>query len=78
MGTKSPHDASRHLMIRVMSEDRVIAGDPLTDGPLDPLEVLSIMGERAAQKLWSTPLELNSRCNPSPPKQGTLKSSFLK
>lgn len=49
-GYEVPHDASRHLMIRVMSKDRVIAGDPLTDGPLDPLEVLSIMGERAAQK----------------------------
>ena len=40
---------SRHSRMRVGNGSSVLAGDPLTDGPLDPKEVLEYRGVRDAQ-----------------------------
>ena len=41
---------SRHSRVRVANQSSVQAGDPLTDGPLDPKEVLEYRGVRDAQQ----------------------------
>ena len=41
---------SRHSRTRVENGSSVLAGDPLTDGPLDPKEVLEYRGVRDAQQ----------------------------
>ena len=41
---------SRHSRVRVDNSSSVLAGDPLTDGPLDPKEVLIYRGVRDAQQ----------------------------
>ncbi len=48
---------SRHSRVRVGHESSVQAGDPLTDGPLDPKEVLEYRGVRDAQQYLVTEVQ---------------------
>ncbi len=48
-GKEVPHLLSRVSRMQIVSKDQVFVGDPLSVGPLDPNEVLSIMGVEAAQ-----------------------------
>ncbi len=48
---------SRHSRVRVANSDLVRAGDPLTDGPLDPKEVLEYRGVRDAQQYLVTEVQ---------------------
>jgi len=50
-GKEVIHLVSPDAGMRVRSKDQVFAGDPLTFGTLDPNDVLSILGEKAAQRL---------------------------
>jgi DNA-directed RNA polymerase subunit beta' len=45
-----PYQLPRRARLRVAEGDIVVAGTQLTDGPLDPKEVLEIRGIRAAQR----------------------------
>jgi DNA-directed RNA polymerase subunit beta' len=40
----------RHARLKVRDGDEVAAGDPLTEGSMDPDEVLDVLGTRAVQK----------------------------
>ncbi|MDE0231649.1 MAG: DNA-directed RNA polymerase subunit beta' [bacterium] len=48
---------SRHSRVRVANDSSVQAGDPLTDGPLDPKEVLEYRGVRDAQQYLVTEVQ---------------------
>ena len=48
---------SRHSRVKVDSGSTVVAGDPLTDGPLDPKEVLVYRGVRDAQQYLVTEVQ---------------------
>ena len=48
---------SRHSRVRVDTGKSVLAGDPLTDGPLDPKEVLEYRGVRDAQQYLVTEVQ---------------------
>lgn len=48
---------SRHSRVRVTNASVVQAGDPLTDGPLDPKEVLEYRGVRDAQQYLVTEVQ---------------------
>jgi len=39
---------TKHIIVQ--DEDRVVAGDPLTDGPINPHDILRVKGERATQE----------------------------
>lgn len=39
---------TKHIIVQ--DEDRVAAGDPLTDGPINPHDILRVRGERATQE----------------------------
>jgi DNA-directed RNA polymerase subunit beta' len=48
---------SRHSRVRVSNGSSVLAGDPLTDGPLDPKQVLEYRGVRDAQQYLVTEVQ---------------------
>ena len=48
---------SRHSRVKVDGGSAVVAGDPLTDGPLDPKEVLVYRGVRDAQQYLVTEVQ---------------------
>ncbi|MYH05214.1 MAG: hypothetical protein F4194_01825, partial [Acidimicrobiia bacterium] len=59
LGADSDKDIplSRHSRVRVADGSSVQAGDPLTDGPLDPKQVLEYRGVRDAQQYLVTEVQ---------------------
>ena len=49
-GTRHEYSVPRSVHVNVQETERVRAGDPLIDGPIDPHDVLSVLGIRELQK----------------------------
>jgi DNA-directed RNA polymerase subunit beta' len=49
-GTRHEYSVPRSVHVNVQEGERVRAGDPLIDGPIDPHDVLSVLGIRELQK----------------------------
>ncbi|MCV4872390.1 hypothetical protein OFB47_31820, partial [Escherichia coli] len=49
-GTIAEYDIPRGTHINVQEGDRVKAGEPLMDGPLNPHDILRVLGMEALQK----------------------------
>ncbi len=49
-GTRHEYSVPRHTHINVQEDERVRAGDPLIDGPIDPHDVLAVLGVRELQR----------------------------
>jgi DNA-directed RNA polymerase subunit beta' len=49
-GTRHEYSVPRSVHVNVQESERVRAGDPLIDGPIDPHDVLSVLGIRELQK----------------------------
>ncbi|HUP49484.1 MAG TPA: DNA-directed RNA polymerase subunit beta', partial [Thermoanaerobaculia bacterium] len=49
-GTRHEYSVPRSVHVNVQESERVKAGDPLIDGPIDPHDVLSVLGIKELQK----------------------------
>src|SRR2546427_12975461 len=49
-GEVDEHEISRGLHINVQEGERVRAGEPLVDGPIDPHDILAVLGKEELQK----------------------------
>ncbi|MGZ7079023.1 MAG: DNA-directed RNA polymerase subunit beta', partial [Thermoanaerobaculia bacterium] len=49
-GTRHEYSVPRSVHVNVQEGERVRAGDPLIDGPIDPHDVLSVLGIKELQK----------------------------
>src|SRR5688572_691377 len=49
-GTRHEYSVPRSVHVNVQETERVRAGDPLIDGPIDPHDVLSVLGIKELQK----------------------------
>ncbi len=49
-GTRHEYSVPRSVHVNVQESERVRAGEPLIDGPIDPHDVLSVLGIRELQK----------------------------
>ena len=49
-GTRHEYSVPRSVHVNVQEGERVKAGDPLIDGPIDPHDVLSVLGIKELQK----------------------------
>ena len=53
-GTEREYSVPRGVHINVQEGERVRAGEPLMDGPLNPHDILAVLGEKELQATWST------------------------
>src|SRR5438132_12086711 len=49
-GTRHEYSVPRSVHVNVQETERVRAGDPLIDGPIDPHDVLSVLGIKELQR----------------------------
>ncbi|MBI2570244.1 MAG: DNA-directed RNA polymerase subunit beta' [Candidatus Schekmanbacteria bacterium] len=49
-GTRKDYSLPRGMHVNVLDGDRVRAGEPLTDGPVNPHDILHVLGEKELQK----------------------------
>ncbi|MHB8998080.1 MAG: DNA-directed RNA polymerase subunit beta' [Thermoanaerobaculia bacterium] len=49
-GTRHEYSVPRHVHVNVQETERVRAGDPLIDGPIDPHDVLAVLGVKELQR----------------------------
>src|SRR5438132_8592765 len=49
-GTRHEYSVPRSVRVNVQETERVRAGDPLIDGPIDPHDVLSVLGIKELQR----------------------------
>ena len=49
-GTRHEYSVPRSVHVNVQEDERVRAGDPLIDGPIDPHDVLAVLGIRELQR----------------------------
>ncbi len=49
-GTRHEYSVPRHTHVNVQESERVRAGDPLVDGPIDPHDVLAVLGVKELQR----------------------------
>ncbi len=57
-GNEVPHTIPQASRLRVWAKDHVVAGDQLTEGPIDPSDMLSLCGVKAAQKVFLEALRM--------------------
>src|SRR5207237_6710475 len=49
-GTEKEYSLPRGVHVNVQEGDRVRAGEPLMDGPLNPHDILAVLGEKELQR----------------------------
>jgi DNA-directed RNA polymerase subunit beta' len=74
-GTRHEYSVPRSVHVNVQEGERVRAGDPLVDGPIDPHDVLAVLGIKELSATWSTRSRRSTVRSPSPSTTSTSKSS---
>jgi DNA-directed RNA polymerase subunit beta' len=63
--TVKEYSIPRGVHINVQEGEHVRAGEPLIDGPLNPHDLLAVLGEKYTRRTWSTPFRRCTACRAS-------------
>ena len=74
-GEPREYSLPRGVHVNVQEGERVRAGEPLMDGPSNPHDILSVLGEKALQRTWSTRSRRSTGCRASTSTTSTSRSS---
>ena len=65
-GDEKEYSVPRGIHVNVQEGERLRAGDPLMDGPLNPHDILAVLGEKELQATWSTKSRKSTVCRAWP------------
>jgi hypothetical protein len=74
-GTRHEYSVPRSVHVNVQEGERVRAGDPLIDGPIDPHDVLAVLGIKELQRYPVDKIWRSTVPSLSPSTTSTSKSS---
>ena len=75
-GEEKEYSVPRGVHVNVQEGERMRAGEPLMDGPLNPHDILAVLGEKELQATWSTKSRKSTVSRASPSPTSTSKPSF--
>jgi len=74
-GTRHEYSVPRSVHVNVQEMERVRAGDPIIDGPIDPHDVLTVLASKSCSATWSTRSRRSTAPSPYPSTTSTSRPS---